>query len=62
MKTFKITSDNKKYSVTRTIRIDEKLLEQLEQIANEYNISTNKLIINCIEFAIKNMDQNQEKS
>ena len=54
METFKIPSENKKYSVTRTIRINEKLLEQLEKIANDNNISTNKLIINCIEFALKN--------
>lgn len=45
-----------------TIRINEKLLEQLEKIANDNNISTNKLIINCIEFALKNMEKSQEKS
>ena len=45
-----------------TIRINEKLLEQLEKIANNNNISTNKLIINCIEFALKNMEKSQEKS
>ena len=62
METFKIPNENKKYSVTRTIRINEKLLEQLEKIANDNNISTNKLIINCIEFALKNMKKSQEKS
>lgn len=59
METFKISSENKKYSITRTIRIDENLLKRLEELANKNNISTNKLIIKCIEFALKNMEQDE---
>ena len=59
METFKISSENKKYSITRIIRIDENLLKRLEELANKNNISTNKLIIKCIEFALKNMEQDE---
>lgn len=59
METFKISSENKKYSITRTIRIDENLLKRLEELANKNNISFNKLIIKCIEFALKNMEQDE---
>lgn len=62
METFKISTENKKYSITRTIRIDENLLKKLEELANKNNISTNKLIIKCIEFALKNMEQDESST
>ena len=62
METFKISTENKKYSITRTIRIDENLLKILKELANKNNISTNKLIIKCIEFALKNMEQDESST
>lgn len=51
----------KKYSVTRTIRIKKELLNRLEEIAYKHDISTNKLIIKCIEYALENMEENNEE-
>ena len=62
METFKISNENKKYSITRTIRIDENLLKKLEELANKNNVSTNELIIKCIEFALKNMKQDENSA
>ena len=52
----------KKYSVTRTIRIKKELLNRLEEIAYKHDISTNKLIIKCIEYALENMEEDKENS
>lgn len=58
---FRITEDEKEYSVTRTIRIKEELLNRLEEIAYKHNISTNKLIIKCIEYTLDNMEEDKEE-
>ena len=61
MSGFRITKDEKEYSVIRTIRIKEELLNRLEKIAYKHDISTNKLIIKCIEYALDNMEEDTEE-
>ena len=61
MSGFRITEDEKEYSVTRTLRIKEELLNRLEEIAYKHDISTNKLIIKCIEYALDNMEEDNEE-
>ena len=60
MSAFKITNDEKEYSIIRSIRIKEELLNRLEEIAYKHDISTNKLIIKCIEYALDNMEEDPE--
>ena len=60
MSGIKIIEDEKKYSVTRTIRIKKELLNRLEEIAYKHDISTNKLIIKCIEYALDNMEEDKD--
>jgi predicted HicB family RNase H-like nuclease len=60
MSGFKITNDEKEYSIIRSIRIKEELLNKLEEIAYKHDISTNKLIIKCIEYALDNMEEDTE--
>ncbi len=40
-----------------SIRIDTKLLEKVDGIAGNIDISRNELIVQCIEYAINNMDK-----
>lgn len=61
MSGFKITNDEKEYSIIRSIRIKEELLNKLEEIAYKHDISTNKLIIKCIEYALDNMEEDNEE-
>ena len=61
MSGFKITNDEKEYSIIRSIRIKEELLNKLEEIAYKHDISTNKLIIKCIEYALENMEEDTEE-
>ena len=60
MNGFKITDEKKEYSVTRTLRIKKELLNRLEEVAYKHDISTNKLIIKCIEYALDNMEEDTE--
>ena len=42
-------------SVSKTIRLSEEKAEYLEKLAAENMISFNKLVNQCIEFALKNL-------
>lgn len=56
----------KKFKPERTekavvsIRISEKLLEQVDKMANKANISRNEFIKQCITFALSNMEDYTE--
>lgn len=41
----------------RTFRLPVELLETLNKIASDKNISLNQLIVQCCEFAIENIDE-----
>ncbi len=41
----------------RTFRLPVELLEELNSLASNKNISLNQLIVQCCEFAIKNLDE-----
>lgn len=47
-------------SVNKTFRIPANLAEKLERLAGAYNTSVNKIVIQCLEYAIENLDT-QEK-
>lgn len=54
-------------SVNKTFRIPVHIVEKLEQLAGEYNTSVNKIVIQCLEYALDNTadisnDENQDKS
>ena len=46
--------------VNKTFRLDTKLVEQLEQICIDKNISLNKLIVKCINYALENLEEDEE--
>ena len=43
----------------RTFRLPVELLEELNTIATDKNISLNQLIVQCCEFAIENIDEDE---
>lgn len=43
--------------VNRTFRISKKLLEQMEAVCDSKNVSLNKLMVMCVEFALTNLDK-----
>lgn len=44
----------------RTFRIPKELLEQLNQLSSEKNISLNQLVVQCCEYAIENLDDESD--
>lgn len=45
----------------RTFRLPIELLEELNTIATNKNISLNQLIVQCCEFAIENIDEDETR-
>ena len=42
--------------INKTFRIPVKLADRMYKICNDKNISLNKLIVKCIEYALDNSD------
>lgn len=42
-------------SVNKTFRIPINIVEELERIAGEYNTSVNKVVIQCLQYALDNV-------
>lgn len=55
MKEFIVKKVEKKNYVQRTCRIEEELLDRLEELSLENNQSVNSIINDCIRFALKNL-------
>lgn len=55
MKDFIIKKVEKKNYVQRTCRMEEELLEKLEELSYENNQSVNSIINECIRFALENI-------
>ena len=43
-------------SELKTFRIKSELLIKIEELANKYNISVNKLVNQCLEYSLENLD------
>ena len=42
-------------SVNKTFRIPVHIAEQLEMLARKYNTSMNKIVVQCLEYALENI-------
>ena len=42
-------------SVTKTFRIPVNIVEQLERLAGENNTSVNKVVVQCLQYALDNI-------
>ena len=42
--------------VNKTFRIEKKLVERLEQVAQQEDISVNALVVQCCNYALDNME------
>ena len=50
-------------SVNKTFRIPVHIVKQLEHLAGKYNTSVNKIVIQCLEYALENIsDETDDKS
>jgi len=60
MKEFKIPNTENEKSVLKTIRIKLSTLEKVEALSKLNNISINRLLNECIEFALENINEATE--
>lgn len=45
--------------VNRTFRLSKKLVEKMELICSEKNISMNKLVVLCVNYALDDFDKEE---
>lgn len=48
-------------SSNKTIRMPDELIEKLQQLATSNDISFNQLVVQCCEFALENMIEEDKK-
>lgn len=58
MKEFKLPKIEDEKSVLKTIRLKYTTLKKIEDLSKNTNISVNRLINECIEFALDNLNNN----
>lgn len=46
--------------VNKTFRIEKKLVDRMDKVCDDKNISLNKLVVKCIEFALDNMEDDED--
>ena len=48
--------------VNRTFRMQKKLVDRMELLCDQNGISLNKLTVQCIEYALDNLEERPEKT
>lgn len=49
-------------TVTKTFRIPVGLAETLEKLAFENDLSVNQLVVQCLEYAIADLEESEDKN
>lgn len=52
---FKLKKDYVEYE-NKSLRLPKDLINRVQQLANENNLSFNKVVIQCIEYSLENME------
>ena len=47
--------------VSKTLRLPENMVEDIQNLANIKNLSFNKIVITLLEFSLSNLDENDRK-
>lgn len=53
---FKVENEFGNANISRSIRFTDKLFKQLNEVAQENNVSFNTLVLQCCKYALDNMD------
>ena len=61
MSKFIIPNIEEENTITKTIRIRRNIAKKLEELAIENNITFNRLVNECIDYALQNMDEDTNK-
>lgn len=47
-------------SVNKTFRIPEDIVAKLEKLAGKHNISVNNVVVQCLTYALENLDAEED--
>lgn len=47
--------------VSKTLRLPENIVVDIQNLANSKNLSFNKIVISLLEFSLDNLDENDKK-
>lgn len=47
--------------VSKTLRLPENIVEDIQNLANIKNLSFNKIVISLLKFSLSNLDENDRK-
>lgn len=47
--------------INKTFRLNKKLVEEMEKVADSKNISLNKLVVLCVEYALETLDTKEDE-
>lgn len=61
MSKFIIPNIEEENTITKTIRIRRDIAKKLEELAIENNITFNRLVNECIDYALQNMEEDTNK-
>lgn len=61
MHKFIIPNIEEENTITKTIRIRRNIAKKLEELAIENNITFNRLVNECIDYALQNMEEDTNK-
>lgn len=53
---FKVKKDYIEYE-NKSLRLPKELIDSVQKVATENNLSFNKVVIQCIEYALENMEE-----
>lgn len=57
---FKLQKGYDEY-ITKTFRLPKEFVENLEKLAFDNNLSLNQLVIQCLKYAIDNLEETENK-
>jgi hypothetical protein len=44
-------------TISKTFRIPKRLVDKMELLADEKNLSLSKVLVQCVEYALQNLDE-----
>ncbi len=47
--------------ISKTLRLPENIVEDIQMLANIKNLSFNKIVISLLEFSLQNLEENDKK-
>lgn len=57
---FKLKKEATEYE-NKSLRLPKPIIDEVQNLANQNNLSFNKVVIQCIEYALDNMESDSNK-